>query len=477
MDKPQPTFRDALAAYEGAVRAEFVRLLRVHFGDNWWELGVLAALNEIQAESLRKRVSRENRSVSEDLLEISHFLPVFRSNYRTVFLQVFPEYLRTCNILRGIRDTRNRWAHLEKITDADIEQCFRQMIELLGDAGLSAAADVRQMQLRLSSGPGGLVVEQPAVSRPKEMYQPAQGDSQDLRVAPTPTGGEMDKENVQRSELIDETDSNDEPEVSLELTSWRKFLSRRVEVEAFTNERGRSRRKVRVHITNIAPASPDAPEVRFKDVSLTVKGISSSQSQSVGRLEPSQSVTREFEVDPEELLSLEFSVRATLDYEAFFRTISVVGIPDAEVQELASSCLRDLRLMNLQRILNECDTILQSLTPDTTLAEVRRIREALIQIASQTHQQREQLQGIFSRYRLMKGSTLGDHIVGAVRLVESLRSALEKVDEAIASSEPDAIETAVNGVRQLTTEAIRFENATRRIEERFGISPTQPNVG
>ncbi len=287
----------------------------------------------------------------------------------------------------------------------------------------------------------------------------------------------MDKENVQRSEPIDETASYAEPEMSLELTSWRKFLSRRVEVEAFTNERGRSRRKVKVHITNIAPASPDAPEVRFKDVSLTVKGISSSQSQSVGRLEPSQSVTREFEVDPEELLSLEFSVRATLDYEAFFRTISVIGVPDAEVQELVSSCLRDLRLMNLERILSECDLILESLNPQTTLAEVRSIRQALVHIASQTQQHREQLQGLYGQYRLQKGSTLGDHIVGAIRLIEALRNALAKVDEAIGSAEPDAIATAVNGVRQLTTEAIRFENATRRIEERFGISPTQPNVG
>lgn len=128
-----------LFVFRNAVLPFVIEQLQAAFGKGWWKAGVQPALGESALDALEKQFERRYKqklsaikrpgSQVYEMLDIAHFLPIIRHNWKRCFADTFEQQDTTEVWLREIIQVRNAIAHPESLplSDEDTWRAFDTM--------------------------------------------------------------------------------------------------------------------------------------------------------------------------------------------------------------------------------------------------------------------------------------------------------------------------------------------------------------
>ena len=263
--------------YVHGVRSAIRERLESHYGDQWWEQGILPSFWGPIREQIAAEAEKYDAGQRHFLLDSRHFGYIIRKNHEAAFLQSFPNSLRAFTQFRQLTTVRNDWAHIQEISPGRYRQAANIMQDILAALNRQEALEVERMS------------------------KDAMADST--------------TETTQ--EPIEEADLENAPVVAVQpltepVDSWRRLQSYlQVERDVSIEETDRGRiAQISVRLANTAPESPDWPSVVFREI---VVGDGGNHSEQIHRLQPGETAEANFQVPETRLLSFELSLSAEVD--------------------------------------------------------------------------------------------------------------------------------------------------------------------
>ena len=304
---------------------------------------------------------------------------------------------------------------------------------------------------------------------------------------------------------------------------FRSYLKTQTELSSFEStqkETGRQQvlTKVKVMVSNRAPAVPDWPRIVFTGVGLTVillgepentwppkvvirreepeetpasqgppwqqddkfKGLIQTRYQRVnGRdfpdptsdemthgevLLPGQSVIFEMDIPPQVVPRLEFQVDGTVSRRHLFHHQETLVMPQTLTKPIAVAAFCDLNAVDLHRVLDSVIASMPDFSADTRLAEIQAFSTALTNGTTETKAIQEAVSKLWYEHKLFWFQAL---LRAAYIYLDHVSAALARMREAIGSSNMDKIVAEVSSLRTLEGE---FNRMTEELMERHNIS-------
>ncbi len=299
--------------YLYGVRTAIRDLLESHYGEQWWEQGILPSFWGQPREQIAAEGEKNEAGERHLLLENRHFGYIVRKNHEAVFARSFPNSLRAFRQFGQLTTVRNDWAHVQQISPGRYRQ----------------AADIMQDILAALNRQEALEIER--------MTKDAMADSMT---------------EITREPIEEATDPENEPEIVMQpptepVESWRRLQSYlQVERDVTIAEDNRVRNAhISVKVTNIAPESPDWPSVVFRNVSVIGAGVGE---QGINDLRPGETAEANFDMPEARLLSFELSVSAEIDGQELLRFRQPADLPADAAAPIKQRFCRRIREIRRQ---------------------------------------------------------------------------------------------------------------------------------
>jgi hypothetical protein len=312
---------------------------------------------------------------------------------------------------------------------------------------------------------------------------------------------------------------------------FQSYLKTQMELSSFESARKETGRqqaltKVKVVVSNTAPAVPDGPKIVFTGVGLTVillgepgntwpprvivrreepdetpasqgppwqqddkfKGLIQTRYQRVhGRgfpdatpdemthgevLFPGQSVVFEMDVPSQVIAYLQFQVDGTVSRRHLFHHQETLVMPEALTKPIAVAAFRDLNAMDLHRVLDSVIASMPDFSADTRLAEIQAFSAALTNGIAETKVIQEAVSKLWHEHKM---SWFQAHLRAAYIYLDHVSAALAHMREAIGSNTSDKIVAEASLLRALKGEAAQFNRMTEELMNRHNISHEEVN--
>jgi hypothetical protein len=306
----------------------------------------------------------------------------------------------------------------------------------------------------------------------------------------------------------------------------RSYLKTQMELSSFEStpkETGRQQAlaKVKVMVSNTAPALSDWPKVVFMGVGLSVMSLGETRNTSSHRfavrkveadeaqalpgtpwqqddkfkglsqtryhrvhgqdfpdatpderthgevLYPGQSVIFEMDVPPQVIPYLQFQVDATVSRRHLFHHQETLVMPETLTKPIALAALSDFNALDLHRVLDLVITSMPDLGADTRLAEVQAFSAALTNGITETKVIQEAMSKLWHEHKMFWFQA---HLRAAHIYLDHVNAALARMREAIGSNTADKIVAEASLLQALKGEAAQFNRMTEELMNRHNIS-------
>ena len=399
-------------------------------------------MGENQLDNLQRDLLKGAPEDLTQLLDTSHFPRIIERNHAAAFSNEFLNLDHTLRLLRHLSTRRNEWAH---VLDGqweleDILQSVQAMREILISLRRREALEINRMFQDGLEQQGGLLEET-------------------LTQIPEP------------SESPEEVDGWNEEHSWLGF--WRTLESYLVVESAIQSGeeqidgRGRKLVNVLVRVTNVAPASEDRPNIRFRDVRLTIRRSNNNTESHMGSLEPGESREELLRVYEKEIASVEFEVQGDVDRKRLFFLRRRNALPDDVVTPMLLELREQFEGIGIEEAVEKVTISVAKIQPAMTLAEVSDLRRELTEFKQLIEGRREALGQLFREFHLSRESPLGSSLREAILLLEDMeKSKIPAMETAISNTDLESIRLVANNIEQLKISVLRIRDSIR---ERMGV--------
>lgn len=309
------------------------------------------------------------------------------------------------------------------------------------------------------------------------------------------------------------------------------YLKTQMELSKFESTRKETGRqqtltKVKIVVSNTAPAFPDWPKIVFMGIGLSVISLGETETISPRQLTsrevkpdetpalkgppwqqddkfkgllqirhhrvhgqdfpdvtsderthgevlfPGQSVIFEMDVPPQEVPYLQFCVDGTVSRRHLFHCQETLVMPETLTKPIAVAALRDLNAIELHRVMDSVIASMPDFNSDTRLAEVQAFSAALTNCMTEIKAIQEAVSKIWHKHKMFWFQA---HLRAAYICVDRVSAALARMREAIGSSNSDKIAAEASALRALKGEATQFNRTTEELMSRHNISDEEVN--
>ncbi len=314
------------------------------------------------------------------------------------------------------------------------------------------------------------------------------------------------------------------------LRQFQGYLNTRMDIssiEATQKEAGRQQTlsKVKVIVSNNAPAVPDCPRIVFMGVGLSVtylgeaSGNPSPSQWRIHRLEPEkttgleglpwqgddkfkrlwerpynringqdfpeatpderahgevlfpgQSIIFEVDVLPQVVPCLQFRVEGTVSRRHLFHHQETLVMPEALTKPVAVAAFSDLNGMELHRVLDSVLVSMPAFNGDTRLAEVQAFSATLTKGIADIKVSQEAVNKMWREHKMFWFQA---HLRAAYICLDRVSAALARMREAIGSSGTDRIAAEASALLALGGEAGQFNRMTEELMRRHNVSDNE----
>lgn len=437
---------------QGMRRTIRERLVRV-YGEQWWDLGVWPTLSDNQRELLQVGMEREKRADLADYLDSGHFAGIVSRNHASAFKDAFPDLDSALHRFRQITYIRNEWAHVSPggLSSSKVETATESMVSLLVALRIREGLEVDNMR-KGRSGDQDAIKESAPVD---DTQIPTHDNTKD----PQQPTHDVAKDHQPPEEDTVEALTEAPRGLWHELRSYLAVDSFLVESEDDKSDQT----QIKARVSNVAPVSEGRPDICFEDVVLRINDQSRHQKVNIGRLEPGQSIEREFTYHPKELASVVYDVEARIDAERFFRFHRSAGPPKDVVLPLLQEFTERFRDIQITEPLDDALAAVQSVDPEMSLADAAEVRQKLANARHLISDKVDGLQQLFRDFRLNKQMRLGAQCHEVWKSLQELGTRIEAVDTAIGSTDLSAVTEAVHSLEELQMVVLQVEDETRSL--------------
>ena len=440
-------FTESHRIYIQGVRRSIQERLSAAYGDDWFRRGVIPAVTPRQQENIQIALAKSSDDNVAGLLDPGHFGNVVRWNHAAVFADAFTEIDVILSKFREMAAIRNDWAHIspDALSPRRVAASIQAMREILVALRCREALEIDTLMAE------------------RNINQP---DVPSLEPASTAMGS---------GELDDDDGSQIDEMAAVPLELWRALQSYLV-AEAVVEEGPPTDRRgnvqegqilVTVRVSNVAPASEDRPHICFQDVDLTVTGGRELEDRyrgnNVGTIEPGQTVERQFALYEKEVAQFEFQASGRVDVGRFFGTQQKGGLPAYIVRPILDDFRERFETIGIKEPLRRVMASLAIVQPAMTLAEAAQVRQELEQVPPLIAEKRAGLNDLFREFHLNREAPLGAQCREVGIYLQELGEKIQTVDDAIGTTNVEAIQQAVSGVEQLQLSVLQVEETIRKM--------------
>ncbi len=447
---PDLLFGKCHRIYVQAVRDEIRKRLEAHYGEEWWQKGVLTAFRDDTAEYLKNTTEKMQEDNYRSALDTRHFGYIVDKSHGVAFRDAFPDSVRAFKRFGRITKYRNDWAHVQDMSLADVHGGIRLMQDILANLNRTEALELDKIL-------GGIMVDE------KSSIE----DEQIQEIEPPAV-------------VTDAISVLDEP-----VESWRRlqdYLRVTQTVEYEDSEKGSRRSVVSVRLENVAPEGPEWPSVVFRDIQLS-SGLSirersitkidqetgetirygSGETPLIDVLHPGQDEELVYDLSFNNLLNWQLSVSARIDGESlllFKRSTELSANITAEVRQHFAAQFKEI---GVEALVKEAMETLNRADPNTPTAEMMRLRQSASDYSERAKTAIEALDAVYRDFQLDKTKGLGVRTHELNQTLTSFSGAMEEFDKAAGGTDPDAIEVAKRQIQEAQMAVLRVESELRAI--------------
>lgn len=420
--------------YVNGMRRFIAGDLQKALGEYWWSAGVLGVFDEDRKHRLEEEVQRHPGRALELSLDVAHFPHIIDANLGSAFPHTFMNRFDAFGRMRRIVHIRNQWAHQHEIPFP---------------VALIAAGYMKDVLLELNQPQAVFIdrlikdyaVEPTAIAEEDVMYT----------IEPPIDSDDLDLEELRER-------------VSTPTRLWRELRSylpveTRLEMPEDAED---GEAKVTIRVYNTAPSNSDEPEIRFRNVSITVDGVDArGRNESSFDVGPGQEHVLVYTFPPRQAISLCLNVSGEVDAERFFQFRTPVNVPTEIIAGIRQEFNEWLSALELEAFVNGIEASVAGFHKDIPWSELQSRRMALRQREDELKNKQEDLDNLYRHFQLRGGSPVADRIKGLAKDLIELGKRIEKLDGAMGATDLEQIEGAVAGVREVQLSILRVEAAVR----------------
>ena len=419
---------------QGVRRALYERLVSA-YGDDWWEIGVMAALTQNQRQSIARLIDRDSAHDYVALLDTAHFGAIVSKHYATVFSDDFDDSLSTFKQFRSLAWIRNEWAHVQDMSIPRVAQVIEMMKSILASLRRREALEIDRV---------------------------AQDQIGHLRMEVVNSSEEFPINGVDES---DDEPSDDLSNLSPEL--WNQLQSC-LSIDTSVEFESDLIAIVTVRITNTALGGDDRPEVLFKAIQIETQGLREHPEDHYTHygehtLMPSETYTRRYTCHPNALPMVQVNVLSRLDWERFFNFRRRARISSELIVPILNEFVKEFEAIEINKPITKVLDSIRDIKPTMTLADLVSIRTELGHIQPLIKTRNDELSALFSHFHLNKAIPPGKECVEIITLLRGLNQQIEAVNNAIREIDFDAISRIVNDLEQVQLAVLRIENTIKEM--------------
>ncbi len=431
-------FTDCHRLYMQGIRRALRERLESAYGEDWFARGVLAAVGEGQREAIERDLANHPDPDLMNHLDAGHFARIVSRSHAAAFSGVFPALDVVLGQFDRLRMIRNDWAHVvpESLSLGRSVSAAQLMKDVLLKLGCVEAVEIAGVLDERNAEQ----VESSMLEAISFLNHEADDIDRDGRPEDLPARPEILWQTLQ-SYLVTE--------------AWVDSLE-----QSEQRGDGRHRRvRVTVRVSNIAPASEDRPEVEFTGVAVEAT-VSSGRGTDAGprNLSSGESLERQFEIFANEVAQFEYRVAGSVDRGKYFRVQRKGGLPAEIVRPVLNQFAEQFESIGVKQPFNEALAAIADVQPTMSLVDASRVRQDLEQLRQTIIEEKlAAVRRLIDEFHLQNSGSLGTSCNEIVLLMRDLGPKLQAVDDAIGGTNLDAIETAVNDLRQLQLSVLQVE--------------------
>ena len=413
--------------YVHGVRSAIRERLESHYGDQWWEQGILPSFGGPTREQIAAEAEKYDAGQRHFLLDSRHFGYIIRKNHEAAFLQSFPNSLRAFTQFRQLTTVRNDWAHIQEISPGRYRQAANIMQDILVALNRQEALEVERMSKDAMADSTTETTQEPI-------------EEADLENAPVVTVQPL-------TEPVD---------------NWRRLQSylqveRAVSIEE--TDRGRIA-KISVNLANTAPESPDWPSVVFRTITLAGAGI---DTKSISPLRPGETAEANFQVPETRLLSFELSLSAEVDGDELLKFQHHAQLPPDATAPIKKRFAADFEELGVKGFVTEAVETVARANESLSMREMAELRQSARAFSSRADKVLNDLNGVFRAYGIQREDTLGSRMRELNTTLTNFKKTVEEFDQAVGETDADKVQEVQESLKDAQLAVLRVEAELRSV--------------
>ena len=422
-----------LRLYVGGMRRVVSERLQEHFGQEWWQRGVLSVVDKERQQHLKDDIRLNSQRDPSTSLDAAHFPLITNAHVDQVFPNAFVNRFEAIDRMWNVVHVRNQWAHQQGVPFPRVLRAAGWMKDVLLELKCPEALEIEKLIKDYA-------IEPMAVAEEQTMYN-----------VETPI------------------DADDLPDVRETLSTlgmlWhelRGYLQVETEV-AMPEDQERGDATVTVRVYNSAPSNREAPEVHFRGIAIQAVGGNARRrgEEEISELGPGDTGEVQFAFPARQILAVTFDITGEVDTERYFRFTTNAGLPEEVVEPIRKELHAWLDKMDLKAFVEGVEADVSGFHEEMPMNELRSRRVALKLHAEELKAKRQDLDKLYSHFKLRGGSMLADRIKELASDMNDSTERFKELDEAMGETEMEKIEDAVRGVQEVHLALLRLEAAIR----------------
>jgi len=411
---------------QGVRRAIKERLVTA-YGEHWWDQGVMLALPEAVRERLSGEAGRHPDAEHHHVLDAAHFGQIIASRHANAFADDFADPVQTYRQFRRLVSIRNRWAHIQTMSHAEVRFAAELMRQILAALRCEEALEIAEMTELITS---------PIADYIEDRF-------------------ENDEESI-----VEQIDHQAPDDLIWQL--WNRAQSfLEVEQEVHFSQEIRSKIEqahINLKIRNNAPNNRGWPVVHFKSVQVSIPQVASKILEALG---PGETQEIEVSCPADKLVEIQTEVSGQLDSNRLFDFWRTAELPQEVVAPIRQKFTNELDVIQVREFVANALQTIEIVNPGMPLSEIASFRTAVANLSGESQTKRELLGSLFQHFHLSRESNLGNHLRELILMLQNFESKISILDEAIGNTDLDEIRNAIQDLKQMQLAVFRIEDAIR----------------
>ena len=422
-----------LRLYVGGMRRVVSERLQEHFGQEWWQRGVLSVVDKERRQHLKDDTRLNPQRDPSTSLDAAHFPLITNAHVDQVFPNAFVNRFEAIDRMWNVVHVRNQWAHQQGVPFPRALRAAGCMKDVLLELKCPEALEIEKLIKDYA-------IEPMAVAEERAMYN-----------VETPI------------------DADDLPDVREALSAsgalWRElrgYLQVETQVD-MPEDQERGDATVTVRVYNSATSNREAPEVHFRGIAIQAVGGNARRrgDGEISELGPGDTGEVQFTFPARQILGVTFDITGEVDTERYFRFSTRVGLPSEVVEPIQREFIAWLDAMELKVFVEGVEADVTGFHEEMPMNELRSRRIALKRRAEELQEKRENLDRLYRHFRLRGGSTLADRTKELASDMIEFAERLKELDDAMGETDMVKIKAAVRGVQEVHLALLRVEAVVR----------------